>query len=259
LLHSIPTTFKRLSNEFFYRLRKHLPALRSAPYEEKLERPFAQDIFPAAVAEKMNEESLRQALFYAWVLERVPVQAPSLQKPAKVLDLGSKNFVYVPALARFLSQHFSRYSLTGLEIDPYRVYRDFYRRGDYAKYYASIAVGNLRGGSEIQYETGDWLLWKPTEHWDLITCFFPFLYEDLHDRFGLRPSSFSPAKFYEKALKNADQVLFFHQGKKERDDSIALIQKMRLGKITFQETFFGNPWMKRKFPVEVVLWNKKTD
>ncbi|MBN8555006.1 MAG: hypothetical protein J0L93_06135 [Deltaproteobacteria bacterium] len=218
---------------------------------------MSQDLLPQELASRMKEENLRQALFYAWILERVPLipRFFSQDRPAKILDLGSKNFVYAAALAKFLNEIYENFYLTGLEIDPHRVYRDFYTRGDYAQYYAALA-SSFYSNSAVRFQEGDWLDEKFNQNYDLITCFFPFLYEDLHSKFGLLPQSFSPEAFYRKAITQAAQILFFHQGQQEYTDSLELLQKLGGGEIVFSENFFANPWMKRKYPVYVLLWRK---
>ena len=234
-----------------------MPALRSSPYQEKANNFISQDLLPQEFASKMKEENLRQALFYAWILERVPLIPKFFpqDRPARVLDLGSKNFVYAVALAKFLNEIYENFNLTGLEIDPHRLYRDFYKRGDYARYYTSLA-SSFYSHSTVSYREGDWLHEESDQNYDLITCFFPFLYEDLHFKFGLLPRSFSPEAFYRKAMNQANYVLFFHQGKLEFEESLQLLQKHGGGEVIFSEKFFANPWMKRKHSVYVLLWKK---
>lgn len=252
MIHSI-------SNEIFFRFRKSLPRLRRRAYSEKVkESSIVQDFFSKNLAESLEEKSLRQALFYAWILEDIPFGEP--QKKGRVLDLGSKDFVYAPALAGVLSKYFSDLELTGLELDPYQIYYNFYRREDVARYYVELTNKEFFGRVKVNYQQGDWLSWQqpPQIQYDCITSFFPFLYPDLHSRFGLPLQSFSPTLYYAKAFRLAKRVLFFHQGKEELQKSLSLIQALRLGDVVFQKTYFENPWIARKFPVKVILWESKS-
>ncbi|MDB5037145.1 MAG: hypothetical protein JWQ35_673 [Bacteriovoracaceae bacterium] len=78
----------------------------------------------------------------------------------------------------------------------------------------------------------------------------------LHLRFGLSEKSFSPRDYYSKCFQYANQVLFFHQGPSELIESLRLIKDLGMGRVSFQTTCFENPWMKRKHPVEVLLWEQ---
>jgi hypothetical protein len=251
---------RALCNEIFFGLRKRLPRVRRA-YRESLEGPVEQSLIPERIAARLSEKTLRQALFYAEILKDIPWQGFS--KSARALDLGSKDFVYLPALASFFSRHYESFELTGLEIDPYQIYYDFFKRGDCAAYYLKLTQSQYQGSAQLFYKQGDWLEWavplKASEKFDLITSFFPFLYSDLHLGFGLPRGGFSPIEYYKKCFQWGKSVLFFHQGTREREDSVKLIEKLNRGKIIFQKSIPQSLWMVRKHPVEVILWSAFDD
>lgn len=240
-------------NEILFQVRKHLPSVRLKDYSESPDGVILeQEIFPAWIAANLKEESLRHALFYAWILDQLP-KSNQRNDFGRAIDLGSKNFVYAPALCRFLAQRFDAFELTGLEVDPYRTYVDLYKRGDYARYYAT-RCGEAYPRGAVAYLPGNWLTWDPPAQFDLIFCFFPFLFSDLNKGWGLTARHFSPRRFYEKCFQQAREVIFFHQGSEELAYSLELIESIGVGRVHFQKSFFKNPWLNRKHPVEVIQW-----
>lgn len=245
-----------IRNQFVFPLRRRIPSIRRKPYSESLgEESFSQDFLPEAVAERLSPASLRMACYYAWILEQIPFQGPRVE--SRALDLGSKNFFYAPALYEWLQKRNGPTSLTGLEADPGRLYQDLYRRGDYARYYVSLMNKHYPLGPFCEFQEGNWLKYPRTEAFDLITSFFPFIYDDLSDRWGLPRRFFDPLQFYEKAADQAPWVLFFHQGKDEVQDSLSLIKELGRGHITFEKMFDENPYLKRKHPTGVLLWKTR--
>jgi hypothetical protein len=242
-------------NELFFFLRRKTPRLRRSPYREKAWPRLEQDLIPAAIAETLSESSLRQALFYASLLQRVPIEGK--YDRLKLLDLGSKDFVYVSALASFLDRLSQSFEITGLELDPYQIYFNFFKRGDLARYYVEKVSHHFGERAKIDYEDGDWLKFTQPKAYDLITCFFPFLFSDLHFRFHLPKKAFAPELFYKKSFQAAPLVLFFHQGKEELSESKRLILDAGLGEILFEEEVSENFWMPRKHPVEILFVRSK--
>lgn len=241
-------------NEILFQVRKHLPPVRLKPYQERSTcNLLEQDFFSPGLATRLKEPNLRLAIFYAWVLDHLPPPQHK-KKAARAIDLGSMNFVYVPALCRFLRQRYESFELTGLEVDPYRTYVDLYKRGDYAQYYSDIAGQEFKE-SEVAYIPGNWLTWEPPADFDMVFCFFPFLFADLHKGWGLSHRHFSPRRFYEKIFHQSKEAIFFHQGREERDHSVKLIQSIGVGRIAHSFEVQDNPWVKRKHPVEVLHWS----
>lgn len=238
-------------NSFFFEIRKHLPRFRLSPYSEAGGEGLLQKKFSPEVAGGLSEESLRNALFYSWILDQLP--RPPVAREGRALDLGSKNFLYAPALCDYLESRFINFELTGLEIDPYRTYVDFYKRGDYGRYYADLCSKHF-SPNQVSYVPGNWLVWNAPCHYDMIFCFFPFLFEDLSQNWGLKRGHFSPRRFYEKAFLQSNEVVFFHQGHEELNQSLLLIEGIGMGSIKKQMTVHDNPWMYRKYPVEVLHW-----
>jgi len=244
--------FEGLINEFLFPVRSRLSVkLRREEYQEALGTAVTQSSIPTELAAQLNEKHLQTALLYDWILKQVPWDF-SLNSHAKVLDIGSKNFAYCSVLCELILRHFSSGELTGLEVDPFRRLSNFYRRGDVALYHKELC-SHYYPSICVRYETGDWLKHPAVDDFDLITCFFPFLYEDLHLRWGLSKKSFSPHQMYMKALQKAEWLLFFHQGNDERAESLRLLDRVEAGEIVFDRSFHQNPWMVRKHPINVLL------
>lgn len=247
-------------NEVFFRFRKYWLPKSLRRYRESLETPLEQDQIPAELAEQMSERALRLNLSYLRILKQIPL--PSDLEELRVIDIGSKDFVYAPALALFLAERSKHFSLIGLELDPYPVYLSLHRRWDAGRYYANVAQNYFNGRGEVSYRSGDWLseiskgdgtLSNPRKSFDLVTHFFPFLYEDLHSGAGLPIDSFDPRKSYRATLENSRYGLFFHQGLGEFEDSKKLLKEMPEHRLIFDGIFDRDPWVQRKHRIGVLL------
>lgn len=239
---------RAICNQLVFPLRQRGWAYRRRPYSESLAEAFSQDYFRPELAALLSEESLRANCFYFSILEQFRGRIDAAER---VLDVGSMSFFYAPALAQFAVSISASAKLTGLEADPARLYQDFFRRKDYALYYVSLA--NRFELAKTNYVAGDYLRWRVNSSYDLITCFFPFLFEDLSDRWGLPRRFFSPEKMFYKLSQEARQILFFHQGEEELTESLRLIKNIG-GNFEYKGSFFGEPWLRRKNPVFGVLW-----
>lgn len=248
--------WKALYNQTFFPLRKRALRFRRKAYSESGGSEVEQALIPKASLSFFSAENAKRNLFYCWVLSQVPWKAPADRKMS-CLDIGSKNFFYVSALYHFLAERSLDVSLTGIEVDTGRRYQDFYRRGDYAEYYVGSLNATL-GKTNVFYQQADWLSFEPEfSSYDLITSFFPFLFDDLHEGWGLPRRYFNPLEYYKKCSETADSVLFFHQGEKERQESIGLIKKVHKGEIVYEGCFQENPWVTRKHPLHSILWSLK--
>ncbi|MBM3266586.1 MAG: hypothetical protein FJZ01_02970 [Candidatus Sericytochromatia bacterium] len=135
-----------------------------------------------------DPETVRDALFILSLVEGALDEAGAvLPDPAAVLDIGAKNWHYVRALWALLAGHGGRrrdVALTGIEIDPFVVYRDGHSRYDWARRYASTCPG-------ARYVPGDALAHR--EAYDLVLLLFPIMLEEEHLDWGLPLEHFRPA------------------------------------------------------------------
>lgn len=247
-----------LSEDLHFNLRSRIPSLRRRPYAEHPRRALASPSIPREFALNLSDRSRLTNEFYLWALHHVKLDGVPRDGTHEVLDLGSRDFSYAPALSLYLGQYFLRFEVLGLELDPFRMFTNLYRRGDLASYYVDLV--NRLGPPEARfdYRQGDWLEESPKPY-DLITCFFPFLYEDLHRRFGLPRRTFDPRRTYEKIFASAKRAIFFHQGKEELQDSIALVRELRRGKIESSNLVVPPPQFKRKHPLGILVWAPESE
>ena len=245
---------RALCNEILFGIRHLGPRWRWQAYSESLELSFEQDFFEQSLAKRLRSESLALNCFY---LSLFNSNRENLRLgPGLWLDVGALDFRYAPALAKFV-QTLGVGGLKALEADTKRLYQDFFRRRDYAQYFGSLAQEHL--GLSVSYERANFLKWKTNEKIAGISCLFPFLFQDLHDGFGLPSSYYSPERFYEHLMKMSSQVLFFHQGERELEESKMLIQSLvgsgarMISGGPYQKT----PWLNRKNPVYTLVWKTK--
>jgi hypothetical protein len=189
-------------------------------------------------------------LFYAELLDMMG--GGFQQEEGQWIDLGSKNFLYVFALAQSLQKKACRGTLIGIEMDPHRRYHNYYRRSDYAKAYCAMAEGFYGETLNIQYEGADWLKWQPEVRAKGIFCFYPFVFRELHQSWGLPISGYNPLGFYQKIFEQSEQALFFHQGIDELQASLELLKELRVELVRIQR-MPTSPWVDLSLPTYGIL------
>jgi len=156
----------------------------------------------------------RENLFYLSMLEKA-LESSQCTLPEKVIaaDIGPSHWFYVQALHAVLKwwQYPSGRSvvLRGYEVDPYRVYQNFYSRADHA-------YAHMRGLPGVEYIPRGFS--TQTGHLDLATMLFPFVFERDHLEWGLPSLIFHPVSLLESAwqsLKPGGVLISVNQGEKE--------------------------------------------
>jgi hypothetical protein len=197
-MNALFSAWVNLRNSLDWWLRNSLTWSPSArePAEEKgeadaRETHFMANYFLFSARQRMTNSRWQRNLA---VLERLESasRSPALDKllrqtgPLRILDIGSKNFDYVDALAGFFSRCLSHrdVQITGLEIDAHRRYTDLRTRRAWAEHYVSFVPS-------ARYFAADLL--NHTETYHAITWFFPFLTEFPLLKWGLPLSLFQPA------------------------------------------------------------------
>jgi len=250
------------ANDLLFEVRKSLPALRRKPYEEILKAcdPLILDealkVF-GSHSLKCEEKSLRLNLFYLYCLSQIDLPLKSIRR---VMDLGSQDFRYALGLSAWLRNlGLGAFYLSGMEMDAHQIYFDLYTRKDVAESFARLSNEFLETKSVVDYQVGDWLQYESPRQIDLIFMFFPFLFKDLHERAGLPSWGFNPEDFYRRAIgKSSNAIVLFHQGEEEKKESLRLLHKMGGGEILQEIRVENNPFMKRKFPTEILIWIKES-
>ena len=140
-------------------------------------------------------------------------------RPLRWLDVGAKNWAYVDALAAFLSAHTDDWQLDGVELDPYRLYGNFYTRGAYAQAHAAPYAGRAR------YLEGD--VRAHDGQYEGITLLLPFVFESTHRAWGLPQSAFQPQALLDHVIRRllapGGILLIVNQGEAEYEAQRALL------------------------------------
>ncbi|MGD9579810.1 MAG: hypothetical protein AB7V50_00415 [Vampirovibrionia bacterium] len=160
------------------------------------------------------------------------------KKNLKILDIGSKNFSYAPAIHHFFNNKpineslKNNIELTGIEIDPYRILSDLHSRYDYAMYYTQKL-------SKTNYITGDVLSLTEAKY-DIITWFLPFIVKDPLIKWGLPLKYFKPKTMLNHAYKILNHrgiILLVNQGEAEKKAQVELIKELNLNYTSIEEAY----------------------
>lgn len=156
----------------------------------------------------------------------------------KVLDIGSRNFSYAPALHNFFSYYKWQDATTrgvmldGIEIDPYRLMVDLHSRLDYAHYYIKTLVNT-------RYITGD-LLNHKEEDYDIILLILPFIHKKPLLNWGLPSKHLRPKQILKHAyqiLNTGGIIILVNQLKIEKDAQQKIIEDLGLNYKEFKDPY----------------------
>ena len=158
----------------------------------------------------LNETNALRNYHLLYLLDQVfpPFQGTPPQKNSieRLIDVGSKNFYYAPALHAF----FKPKQLTGIELDGFHLYRGFYSNASYAQYYAkSVPNTDYRAMNFVDFD-------KPV---DGIVWFYPFVMKEDVVSWYLPLEMFEPQRLFDHAreilskdgfllMTNTDEVEF---------------------------------------------------
>lgn len=160
-------------------------------------------------SQKLIERNCLENLYTRDVLEQFFEKKH--KNHTKILDVGCKNWFYVKGEHEFFKSFCEKFNLDGVEIDPFRLYSNFYSRYETAKFYMS-------GLENANYICGNFL--DLTQNYDYIIWFLPFVLKTPHRMWGLPDKYFCPKKMLKHAygLLNEDgQMLIVNQGEVEAE------------------------------------------
>lgn len=241
----------RVLNPFFYAIRQRVRFRRSGYREE----PRGGSPLPAGVTDQLRSDranrlaglfdlkALQQSLSEAsWAktlhhcdrIDRLVALGalPAIPTSIHLLDIGAKNFDSAPGLffgfRRTDGGAPRRVRMTGIEIDPHRVYRNLHSRADAANYYLSL-LPPPGGGEQHRYLGIDLLTHR--DRYDIITWFNPFVdpYPLLH--WGLPSRMLRPQEMLGHALSlllPGGFALISYQHAHERDIHADLLTRERI-------------------------------
>ena len=107
-------------------------------------------------------------------------------------------------------------------MDAYRLYADFHTRRDHA-------LGQMQGLDGVEYLDRGFTLQPDT--FDVITMFFPFVFEKDHLQWGLPGSLFDPAVLMKSAwesLKRGGLLIIVNQGHEEHKAETQLLKRLNI-------------------------------
>ncbi len=183
-------------------------------------------------------------LYLLDAMEIIPGESSALEtEKYKILDIGSKNFAYCLALEAFCKHSKYRCSLppeiSGIEIDPHRLYSNFYSRQSYASYFTHL-------GSSISYHAGDFLTFPFSQTFHLITHFYPFVLKEPLLDWGLTLDKFQPMDGFQRVydlLLTGGTFLLANTDEIEKDTSFEMIRELF---VLDGETFIQNELTNQK-------------
>lgn len=197
-------------NSFDYYLRRRFGPSRRGYSESGISLTKVLNRLPAyetrtvvKLVEKYRFEPYLRRLSHASVLDNV-LHLVLLDRlfnyftgaESRILDVGSKNFAYGPAIYSFFSHLNGTRSvvgdngegkphLTGVEVDGKRLYLNLFTRQTCAKYYASLVPS-------AEYIVADFLTHNFDGTFDAICNFFPFMDQEALLDWGLPLRFFKP-------------------------------------------------------------------
>ena len=226
---------RSLRNQVDFRLRGTLAISRTGYREDGLPADFLQRKYGAAagaelqdLADRWGLEAFRDKLAPMSYLDNLchlllldaldwPASEPACRT---VLDVGSKNFAYCPALWQFLQKKgmlAADAQLDGIEVDPHRLYPGLYTRAACSAWYTSL-TGSCR------YLGGDVLDLSAAQRYGLVTVFFPFIHQDSVLSWGLPAKFLRPRQLFRQVtdlLRPGGLLVVSHYTEQEYRDSPA--------------------------------------
>ncbi len=172
-----------------------------------------------------SKETWRETLAVLELLDRVP---GSEAFAPRLLDVGSKNWRYLPALVVWLAARChgtGPREIHGVEIDAYRMYSDFRTRLGCARWFSERFS---ESGTDCVYRPGD--VRQLTGSFDVITWLFPFVIPGPHLAWGLPPSLFDPVTTFrhvESLLAPGGSLIMANQGEWEWRAARPLFSSLR--------------------------------
>jgi len=186
------------------------------------------------------------------------------------LDVGSRNFSYLPALTLMAQKFSHQINITGIELDAYRRYSDGYYRWQYAeafqiivKYY--LAANTQSSSFDSRYLVGDLLnfeeLIPSLPQFDLVSYILPFVLPYALTRWGLPSKYLKPEQHLQKIaqlLKPNGQLIWVNLTEEEWLASIPLFDSKQWRPVS--NYFFKSNWVDSSFDHKsrwVSVWEKK--
>ncbi len=248
------TVFGQLHNAIDYPLRQLFRWTRGGLHwrNESKAEVYAQNPAAATEAQRLLQSfdlahfsrhsrarNYRENLYYLALIERALATVPG-GSWERVADIGASDWFYVHALYAFLRRRHPAPTLVGYEADAYRVYNDLHSRQDYAQ-------AHIRGlpTDRVVYEPRAFVA-QPAAL-NLVTLFFPFVFERDHMAWGLPRGLFRPQSLLSAAwssLQPGGALVIVNQGTDEHEQQRAMCAEIGIDVIDgarFESPLFHYP------------------
>ena len=210
--HPRPRKIQRNDHQQTDILPSYPPEIRSKA-DDQIVRLIAEYHFQGFTYDHASA-TVRENLFYLAMLDEALRQTNiSLPENLTAADIGPSSWFYVHALYSALTWFRATLPrsvrLTGYEVDAYRLYSDLHTRRDHA-------LGNMQGLTGVEYL--DKAFTVQPDRFDVITLFFPFVFEKDHLEWGLPSGMFDPTGLLKTAwisLRKGGLMIIVNQGADE--------------------------------------------
>jgi hypothetical protein len=174
--------------------------------------------------ENSSRSNYCENLFYLEVLEKTLGElGTKLAEELLIADIGPSSWFYIQAYQAFFrwweAPAGRQVSIEGYEVDPYRVYQNFYSRYDHARAY-------MAGLENVEYYPVGFE--QQAARYDVITMLFPFVFVKDHREWGLPDGIFQPQTLLEDAwnsLKQGGILLVVNQGENEHQKELVMFEE----------------------------------
>jgi len=206
-------------------------------------------------SQKLSKEYLNETLGTLDLLDRVSLE--NLPVVQSGLDVGSKNWSYLPAidvwLEKKINQNKDPIPFYGVEIDSYRIYQNLTTRYAVAQYFCKQL-----SNQKINYHFLPQDIRMFFKRVSLITWFLPFVHLDTHLSWGLPKNLFYPKEVFNhvvNCLEIGGNLILANQTESEWEVSEAILsEKLKL--INVQEV--TNSLHPSAYPIFLSLWTRES-
>jgi hypothetical protein len=182
--------------------------------ESELRNKYAMDYLYRC----STKERYLESITYLEHLEQI-FSSATVPKNISWLDVGVKNWSYVEGVYRFIQRNTKHFTLHGIELDAFRMYRNLYSRIDYARSF-------IRHLQNTSFEIGDAL--HHQKKYNIVSCFLPFIFIEPTLAWGLPEKYFQPLQFISHlvSLLEKDGILIIvNQNEDENEEQRTIFQK----------------------------------
>ncbi len=202
------------------------PSEKREKVKQEIDRLNSKYHFDYFAAGHTPEETRENYFYLAMLDEALERTDCGFTETLTAADIGPSSWFYVHALSAALTWNRSNtprtVHLTGYEVDAYRLFSDFHTRKDHA-------LGNLRGLPNVEFIDHGFNV-QP-DKFDVITLFFPFVFEKDHLQWGLPGNLFNPMILMKAVWESVSPnglMIIVNQGLEENQAERKLVKDLNI-------------------------------